>query len=556
MKFGEYLPDLPDRDNPGLTVAKNCLPHAVSYKQFSGPVVYSNALSARARGYISCKDTSGNVYNFAATDDRIYSLSGNTYSEVMRTFTGSVTFTNPDTMSAAAGLDIFLDTWKVEVSGASTAANNTDHTLSGNATATTITTTGTPAITTEGPTADVTITRRYTTADDDNWEFVKWGSTVIGVNGFTDPPQAMTLGGTYFADLSGSPPKAKHICIAGEQVFLGNINDGSSKPNVIHFSASGSSTGWTAGTSQSDTRELQEGGQIQKLVGGEYVVCLCESAIYRGIYEGYPGLWGFYAVDRNRGTPSPGSVTNFGNRVFYLGCDGFYMFDGTQSIPIGANKVDKTFYADLDQTYFDRISSAIDPINQIVLWAYPGSGNAYGQCNKIIAYNWSVNKWSGPIETETEIIMSALSSGWTLDSIGASYTDLDALPYSLDSRVWQGGSLLLSCFNSDHKHCNFTGDSLTATFTTGEFMLTEGMRSHVSGIRPLFDGSGSSTVRVGSRNVVNDSVSWTQVQSPNSRTGLCNFRSNARYHRFEMTIQDGFAHAYGADIEAVQSGKT
>lgn len=553
MKFGEYLPDLPDRDNPGLIVAKNCLPHASSYKSFPDKVSYSNALADRCRGYIACKDKSGNVYNYAAVDDRIYVLSGNTYSQVMRTFTGSVTFTNPATIGAESGLDIFGNGWKIEVTGSEAAANNTDHIISGTPTATTITTTGNPAITSSGPTDGVTITRRYTTASDDNWEFVQWGNTVIGVNGFTDNPQSITLGGAYFADLAGSPPKARHICIGGEQVFLGNINDGAAKSNVLHFSSIGSSTGWTAGTSQSDTRELQVGGAIQKLVGGEYVVCISEQAIHRGIYEGYPTLWGFYAVEKNRGTPAPGSVANFGSMVFYLGWDGFYAFNGTQSTLIGSNRVDKTFYADLDQSYFDRISAAIDPINTIVLWAYPGNGNNGGTCNKLIAYNWSTNRWSGPIEVETEIIMSSFSVGYTLDSLPSDYT-LDSLPFSLDSRVWQGGSLLLSCFDTRHKHCNFTGDALTAVFTPAEANLTEGRRSFVSGVRPLFDGEGSASVRVGARNSVNGTVTYTGVQSPHSRTGLCNFRSDAYYHRFETTIQGGFDHAYGLDIEYVPSG--
>lgn len=485
MNFGEYLPDIPARDNPGLTVAKNCIPHAKSYKQLSSPVDYSNALTLRCRGAIAAKDKTGNVYNYAADADDLYSLSGTTYSVV--------------TQSAAY----------------------------------------------------------HTTADDVNWEFAQWGEKVICVNGYTDTPQIITLGGSNFADLSGGPPQAKHIGIIGGFVVLGNISDGTVYPNKLHWSAIENETGWTVGTNQSDTQELLSGGQIQKVVGGEYGTIICETSIWRMTYVGYPLVFQFDEIESNRGTVSPSSVIKFGSSIFYLDKDGFYMFDGAKSIPIGANKIDKTFYNDFDQNYYDRISVAIDPINTLVFWAYPGFGNSSGLNNKALCYNWSTNTWSGPIEVDTEILTSSLSTGYTLDELTTilGYTNIDTLPYSLDSRFWQGGSTLLSAFNSSHKLVNFTGDALDAVFETGEFNLNQGGRAFVSGVRPLFDGDGTATIQIGSRDTVNGSTTWGASSSQNSRTGLCPARNNAYYHRARMTITGGFSHAYGVEPEFKAVGK-
>ena len=38
--------------------------------------------------------------------------------------------------------------------------------------------------------------------------------------------------------------------------------------------------------------------------------------------------------------------------------------------------------------------SAVDPINKIFYWAYPGAGNLGGVPNRMLAYNWALDRWS------------------------------------------------------------------------------------------------------------------------------------------------------------------
>lgn len=486
MKFGEYLPDIPARDNPGLTVAKNCIPHAVSYKPFSDKVAFSGAVNSTCLGAIGVKSTSGNSYNYCGTSTKLYSLGGSTWSDVTRSSGGD---------------------YSVEAS--------------------------------------------------QNWEFADWGNQVVAVGGVGVAPQVITKGGANFAALSGSPPQARHVGIVQGFLVLGAINDGATKPTTLHWSAIEDITGWTAGTDQSDTQDLISGGEIMRVIGGEYGIVFCRESIHRMEYAGPPTIFNIHEIEPGKGTPASQSVVQNGSIIFYLGRDGFYMFNGTSSIPIGANRVDKTFYSDLDQSYMDKIWGVVDPINNIVFWSYPGSGNS-GIANKIIAYNWSTNRWSGPIEMDTEILYNARTTGYTLDQLTTvlGYTNMETLPYSLDSRYWQGGSIIMACFDSDHKMSTFQGDPLEATLETGEFMPNPDGRSIINGVRPLVDGT-SATVKcqIGSRNDGDESVTWSGLASQNSQTGMCNFRANARYHRARMKITGGFSHAFGFDVDAVGVGK-
>jgi len=236
--------------------------------------------------------------------------------------------------------------------------------------------------------------------------------------------------------------------------------------------------------------------------------------------------------------------------VFYLGRDGFYMFNGSNSIPIGVNKVDKTFWADVDQTYMANISSTIDPINTLVMWAYPGAGNTGGMPNHILAFNWSTNKWSS-IDVDVEVIFSALQEGYTLDQLD-SFGTMDALPYSLDSRVWMGGADVLSGIDLSHYLGHFTGTALDATIETGE--QGSDNRALVTSVRPVVSGYSGVTAQVGSRNLQGDSTTWSTASSINSN-GECPVRVDSRYFRVRLNITGGFTHAVGVDALAKKGGK-
>ncbi len=98
-----------------------------------------------------------------------------------------------------------------------------------------------------------------------------------------------------------------------------------------------------------------------------------------------------------------------------------------------------------------------------------------------------------------------------------------------------------------------TGVAQDGVLATGEFDLNPQGRAFISAVRPLHDG-GTATVRIGSRDNLSDSVSWTASTPINSRSGMANFRDEARYHRMEVTVTGTFETILGADVEFEPSG--
>lgn len=407
-----------------------------------------------------------------------------------------------------------------------------------------------------GSVTNVSYTTGYTTAVDGHWEFVQWGQTIIATN-FNDPPQRLSLGAANFVDLPGAPPQARHIGVVRDFVVLGNT---AASPQQVRWSAINNSDSWTADAATlADFQELPgDGGWIQKIVGGEYGLIFQERAVFRMVFVGSPLIFQFDQVLRNIGAISFGSVVSHRNLVFFIATDGIYMYDGSEVVPIGAGKVNDFFLEDLDVANADRIYAQIDPVSQVVAFAYPSvEAVTVGNPDKILLYNWTHRRWSLIRGIDIEVLTWFKALGLTLEQLDTITTDLDSLGFSLDSKTWNAGPIVLAAFNNSHKLATFEGSNMAARVDTEERQLTPFMRSMVTEVWPLVEGqSVSASVVVRARNTLISSPAAGSTLRPNA-TGFCELRNSARYHRFSINIDAGseFEHIQGVVVEARAEGQ-
>ena len=72
INFGEWLPDQPDLENKGVTVAKNVIPAISGYRPINSFQAVSNAGDAILKGIFASKDNAGNVKLFAGNASKLY----------------------------------------------------------------------------------------------------------------------------------------------------------------------------------------------------------------------------------------------------------------------------------------------------------------------------------------------------------------------------------------------------------------------------------------------------------------------------------------------------
>lgn len=376
-----------------------------------------------------------------------------------------------------------------------------------------------------------------------SWKFTQFGNTLIAANG-ANTLQAYDLTTTgNFAVLNSGAPAAKFVTVVRDFVVTGWQPDNNAR---VQWSGINDPTTWSSsGVTQSDFQDVPDGGQIQGITGGEFGLVLLERSLFRMSYIGSPLVFQFDNISRNLGCYEPNSVIQWQGVTYFLGDDGFYACDGQNVVGIGAEKVDRFFFADADEGSFPEMSAAVDPIRNLIMWGYRNAGDIY----RVLLYHVNTKRWSY-IDTTLNRLAAYSTPAITLEGVDTYSASIDALDITLDSRFWQGGKLQLGGIRAA-KLVTLSGASRQATIETAD-LQNDGQVAMLTLVKPLID-EGSSTVGVASRNSLNDAISFGSQNSPSSenRVGI---RSLGRYHRLRFQPTGNWSTAIGADIELQPAG--
>lgn len=422
-----------------------------------------------------------------------------------------------------------------------TQGTHTTHTYAG-------TLTGLYELASDGTWTDRSKVGGYTGSESTRWRSAQYGDRFLTTNA-NDPVQYIDMSsGASFADLPNAPTAA-FITNYGEFIILGRTGSSAFK---VAWSEIGDSEGWTFGTNQSDEQEFADGGMVMGLASADVVYVFQEYCIRRMAYIGPPVIMQFDVIERQRGCIASGTIAQLGRMVFFLAEDGFYQFDGMQSVPIGFEKVDEWFKADANRDYYHLMHSGISPLHKLYMVAYVSNAAAGPQPDTLLLFNWYAQRWSYA-RLPTQVLGSILTAGVTLEDLDAIYGDLDSIPISLDDPILSGGTLKVAAINADNELAFFAGDNLEATFITDDIIAGENSLLFSRACRPLIDGQ--TYVSVGTRMSTQDTLAWSNESVVNT-SGLAPLRSTGRYNRIKLRIPAGTAwtKAEGFEHDASTAG--
>lgn len=376
------------------------------------------------------------------------------------------------------------------------------------------------------------------------WSFTQFGDHVIAAN--TGATQDVDLVAGTAAALAGAP--------AFSSVFtVGDFVVGC-QPNGdllrVRWSAFNDHTGWTLGVNQAGDQPMLSGGEVMGGAGGEYGVILQRHRIVRMSRTGDSlAPFQFDEIAANYGCASKASIATAGRTVFYLSDRGFAAVDDGQAPRlIGNEKFDRTFRASLAPDDYERMWSAIDPENSLVMWGIPGSPGT------VWAYNWALDR-AGMVKLAFEGIFAGFQSSVTLEGLDALYpSGIDSIPYSLDSPRFSGGAPRLYFVQSGEVGV-LNGDTLAARIVTGQFAPAKDKTLRLRALWPDTDATNGVTVKATVAQRRGDTA--VQVTSGAMQaSGRVPVRANGRYVELEIDIAAGANWNFiaGCDIEAEQGG--
>lgn len=341
FSFGEWLPDLPDLGNPGITEARNLISFSGGYTPYLPAVVLGNAISQRV---IRARRTTGAgaiglagvVYAAAASGTALSFYS----SDVLDT--GVWTNITPAVLTASSGPVEFLQ------------YNN------------------------------------YVIAIDHN-------NTPI-YNTFGSATTFAPLSSS-----SGTAPSAACGAVINQFVVLGNLYGVTGQAYTVQWSGIDAPLSWP--TPSSATAIAQQSGRqylepsMEAVLGissgDQFGLILQRGGIVRMTYVGPPAVFGFEVIYRGGGPLSQGAWIQVNGLVYFISAAGFFVSDGVQVIPIGDGKVDRYFANNVDSNNLNYVNAGVDYARELIYWTLPKTTDATaGNPEEMLVYSYRDKRWT------------------------------------------------------------------------------------------------------------------------------------------------------------------
>lgn len=386
-----------------------------------------------------------------------------------------------------------------------------------------------------------------------DWSGLHFGNVLL----FTNTVDGLR---SYNVEAGGA---VSYISAAGDPAFVFscanfvvalNCKDGSGNRDARLIKTSGfnDQTNWTT-----------DGADYQELADGENLLCgfdlkqntallVQQRAFVLMQFGNAPGgaQFSLQKISNGRGAVNAKSCVSFDGVVFGLATDGFWKFDLTSGLKfIGANIVDKTFLAAVDQANFSLVQGAVDPIRRVVLWRYKRTIDGSTTVSQVaIGYEWEIDRWFTVTETSSYLTRLA-TVAVSYDSATGTY-DSQTLTY--DDLFWSGAAPLFGALDSSYKFSVRSGPSLAATLTTG--VAGAGVRMKFLWALPMTDAV-SYTLDIGVKDLLSDAIAFQGAASPTDG-GRVPLEGQGLFYQMRIAIAAGDSWTYANAIENISHGNT
>lgn len=372
------------------------------------------------------------------------------------------------------------------------------------------------------------------------WSFAEFAGCILGVNG-VNLLQDMSIGGSAFADIAGSPIAG--VCgVIGQFLLVGDIGGSPAYPYRVMWPAISDPTNWptpltdAAVAVQSSYEDLeQDFGRVMFIAGGpQQGVIFQQLGITRATYVGGDVVFQFSPFERKRGLIARGAAVQVGDVTHFLASDGFYMTDGSSVQPTGSATdgsigLDKWFRSNVNLAALNTIRAAYDATLKCLAFAIPTGSNTLP--DTLLLFNPTDGRWTRAAMS-CELIWSDLQAPAS-----------GALQHSL------------GLFNQSHEYASLSGANLTGYAETYDGSFLDGLVRDVIEVQPNILCTDTPTARVGYRQALQDAITYTSDNSQDAFSRRVTFDPPPAGRFLRVRVTSAAAQALnGATIFVEQGG--
>lgn len=394
--------------------------------------------------------------------------------------------------------------------------------------------------------------------EDFAWQFIRVNEQMVCMHQDYPPWRHVVGTTTPVTPVGGTPPRAACGAQVSNFLMLGNLlqdpDDGNGLfPARVRWGGFNNiDAPWISDpATQADFQDMPaDGGPVIAIAGRETGAIFQARRISRATYRGLPTVFDIVFVENKRGAIARDSVIDIGQFQFFIAEDGFFLWNGTNSTPIGDGKVNTYFFNKLQWAQRSRIAGAHDPVNGCVMWAFPTDNS--GMLSEIMIYSYRENRWSHSIQL-LEYLFGSAASNVTLEELTA---PLESYTFSFDDpSLRQGARVRLAAFNQLNTYGLFNGSPMAATLDTGEYSAPNHRRVFINAIRPVVDVAVPNvTAQAALRDQMIGDVLVFEPPVAQELDGSCPVLADARYMRFRANIPAGAAWTHAVGVEIARKG--
>jgi hypothetical protein len=169
-------------------------------------------------------------------------------------------------------------------------------------------------------------------------------------------------------------------------------NPGVQDPLLIRFSGQESATDWnpTALNTAGDLR-IGSGSKIVRAVETrQQTIVFTDTSLHAMQYLGPPFTFGVQKISENISIQSPNAVVAVDDRVFWMGRNEFYIYEGTVNrLPC---TVRDFVFNDFNTDQAEKVFATTNIANSEVWWLYPSANSS--ENDRYVAFNYLEQAWS------------------------------------------------------------------------------------------------------------------------------------------------------------------
>ena len=377
--------------------------------------------------------------------------------------------------------------------------------------------------------------------------FLQFKNLMI-VTGQTSLLSHTTGSATNFSTLgsaAGTAPAASVIGRIGQFVFAGNTTEPVNGTVFyrLQWSGVGAPSSWP--TPNSATATAQQAGEqfldsvhgpVSGFANGDQLgIAFQNGAVTRITYVGPPVVFQFDKISDKIGCDFTKSVVQIGSIAYFVSRSGVYRTDGVTVQNLTENKCAE-FLRLAIKNGNDDIYGAYHRFKKLIYWTYNDVSVAR-RATKMLVFNPEEGRFTT-----------------------ADYNAASAIYGTTGVENQQGQSTgFIFGFSLTNTLGSLSATAGSATITTGEVEINPGGRAFISGVKPNVQSTGTApaiTVRVGSRNDLGTTPSYTATTTPTTRTGFADFRVDAKYHRAEVQLVGNFDKIPSIEYKAFLTGES